>query len=177
MDFCRTTDPNYSLTSNLQVIWRRCCIHEHTKKNSRYRPITSKAYAPRGRKHHSIGKCTNAWKKTKILHMKKKKKTAPPVWKHVQNWCKSQQPLIKRACTQPTATHDTRGNCLTLSRRRSLSPNPVVGSSRNSRAGRVSSSVAIDSRRFSPPDTPRVRPPPIREFLTPKSPRSRSTYG
>lgn len=56
------------------------------------------------------------------------------------------------------------------------SPNPVVGSSANSRLGHVSSSVAIESRRFSPPEMPLESPPPMRESRTPSSRRSRSTY-
>lgn len=58
-------------------------------------------------------------------------------------------------------------------------PSPVVGSSRKRRAGRVSSSVPIDSRRFSPPDIPLESPPPIRESLIsrrPSCPRTCSSF-
>ena len=50
---------------------------------------------------------------------------------------------------------------------------PVVGSSRNINPGDVRSSVAMDTRRFSPPLNPRVNASPMNECAMPSIPRSR----
>ena len=51
--------------------------------------------------------------------------------------------------------------------------NPVVGSSKNMIPGLVSSSVAMDTRRFSPPLSPRVNSSPMRLVATLTKPSSR----
>ena len=50
--------------------------------------------------------------------------------------------------------------------------NPVVGSSKNMIPGLVSSSVAMDTRRFSPPLSPRVNSSPMNECAILEMPRS-----
>jgi len=50
---------------------------------------------------------------------------------------------------------------------------PVVGSSRNMMAGDVSSSVAMETRRFSPPLSPRVHSSPTKACATPSTPSDR----
>ena len=49
---------------------------------------------------------------------------------------------------------------------------PVVGSSRNMIPGLVRSSAAMETRRFSPPLSPRVNSSPMNECAMPSMPKS-----
>jgi len=54
--------------------------------------------------------------------------------------------------------------------------NPVVGSSRNIMPGDMRSSVAMETRRFSPPDRPRENWSPIKESASFSMPKSRMVW-
>lgn len=64
-----------------------------------------------------------------------------------------------------------------ISQENHFPPSPVVGSSRKRSAGRVRSSVAMESLRFSPPEMPLDSPPPTRESRTSVRPSSSRIWG